>query len=136
MKKNIFATLMIIVVLLSACSPATEAPAKPTATDVPPEPTAEPTEEATGEKILVYIAGPESMINKLEQAFEEKHGDVLDMTIMGCGPLRAKVWSESQAGEIQADVFWGSNPLLYNLLDENGFLEPLELKEFDNIAPQ
>ena len=112
-----------------------------------PEPTEEepveeveenPVEESepADEKILVYISGPEAMINKLEEAFEEIHGDVLDMSIMSCGQLRTKVWTESQAGEIQADVFWGSNPLVYNLLDENGFLEPLEIENLDSIAEE
>ena len=92
--------------------------------------------DAEEAKITVYISGPEGMINKLEAAFEEQHGDVLDMNIMGCGQLRTKVWTESQAGTIEADVIWGSDPLLYNLLDENDFLQPLVLNDAEMILEE
>ncbi len=84
-------------------------------------------------KITVYISGPENMISKLEQKFEETRGDVIDIYHAGCGPLRQKVWTEAEANNIQADVFWGSNPLIYYMLDEKGLLAPYELKEKDKI---
>lgn len=85
------------------------------------------------EKIIVYLSGSEAMITKLEETFEEVNGDVLDLTIMSCGQLRSKVWTESKAGNIQADVVWGSDPLVYNKLDEAGKLMPLEISELANI---
>ena len=153
MKKGTLLLLTCLLVFsITACNPTavvTEEPTAPvveresTAVEETAEPTAETemetkTEsvEAADEKILVYISGPEGMVNKLEQAFEEQHGDVLEISIMGCGQLRTKVWTESQAGQIEADVFWGSNPLLYKKLDAVGFLEPLELKESDMIAEE
>lgn len=89
-----------------------------------------------GEKILVYMAGSEAMLNKLEATFEKTHGDVLDVSIMSCGHLRRKVWAESQAGDIQADVFWGSNPLLYNKLDALGKLAPLHLSNLSDVKQE
>ena len=74
-------------------------------------------------RITVYISGPATMISKLEKAFEKEHGDVLDIVQMGCGPLRQRVWSEMEAGQIKADVFWGSDPLIYIALDNKGALE-------------
>ena len=74
-------------------------------------------------RITVYISGPATMISKLEQAFEKEHGDVLDLVQMGCGPLRQRVWTEMEAGQIKADVFWGSDPLIYIALDKKGALE-------------
>ena len=90
--------------------------------------------ESSGEKITVYLSGPEAMLNKLEEAFEEQNGDVCDFVIMSCGQLRSKVWTESEAGEIQADVIWGSDPLVYNLLDEKGALESLEIADIGSIG--
>jgi iron(III) transport system substrate-binding protein len=75
-------------------------------------------------KITVYISGPSTMLNKLESTFEKTHGDVLELVHMGCGPLRQRVWTEFESGEIRADVFWGSDPLIYNALDDRGALEP------------
>lgn len=91
---------------------------------------------AEQEKILVYMAGSEAMLNKLEATFEKIYGDVLDISIMSCGHLRRKVWAESQAGDIQADVFWGSNPLLYNKLDAIGKLAPLHLANLSEVKSE
>ena len=74
-------------------------------------------------RITVYLSGPEAMLQKLEDVFEEEHGDVLDFVQMGCGPLRQRVWTEMESGGIQADVFWGSDPLVYIALDERGALD-------------
>ncbi len=75
-------------------------------------------------KITVYISGPAAMVSKLEKLFESEHGDVLELVQMGCGPLRQRVWTEWETGSIQADVFWGSDPIVYQLLDAQGALEP------------
>ena len=93
----------------------------------------EAADTAADEKITVYLSGPEAMLNKLEEAFEEQNGDVCDFVIMSCGELRSKVWTESEAGSIQADVVWGSDPLVYNLLDGEGLLEPLEISDIASI---
>jgi iron(III) transport system substrate-binding protein len=84
------------------------------------------------EKILVYLSGPEAMLTALEEGFEEDRGDVADFLIMSCGEVRSKVWTEKEAGEIQADVVWGSDPLIYNLLDAEGLL--CDLSGIENAA--
>ncbi|MEA1974099.1 MAG: extracellular solute-binding protein [Bacillota bacterium] len=93
----------------------------------------ETTKENVDEKILIYVSGPEEMLNKLEIAFEEEHGDVCDMLKMSCGQIRSKVWTEHEAGKIQADVVWGSDPLIYNKLDDKELLKDITLKEIENI---
>lgn len=93
------------------------------------------TEETPGGKVLVYLSGPEAMIEKLEQAFEQDRGDVCDFVIMSCGQLRSKVWTEHEAGEIQADVIWGSDPLIYNKLDDEDAFAAVEL-DAEQIAPE
>jgi iron(III) transport system substrate-binding protein len=77
------------------------------------------------EKILIYISGPEEMINALEKDFEKDRGDVADFLIMSCGEVRSKVWTEKEAGKIQADVVLGSDPLIYNKLDKEGCLQDI-----------
>jgi len=75
------------------------------------------------EKILVYLSGPQTMIEALEKAFEAEHGDVLEFFHSGCGPLRQKVWAEMEAGKMRADVIWGSDPLIFYTLEESGMLQ-------------
>ncbi len=96
----------------------------------------ESTDEESNGKILVYISGPEAMINKLEEAFEEEHGDVSDMLKMSCGQIRSKVWTEQEAGKIQADIVWGSDPLIYNKLDDKGLLQKITLNDISNIKEE
>ncbi len=150
----IIAMTVILSFALIACAQASDVQQEQTAAEATTEPTADAsaTEDSnqnedsvetaaetaeladeTGAKITVYLSGPEQMLNKLEEAFEETNGDVCDFVIMSCGELRSKVWTESEAGDIQADVVWGSDPLVYNLLDEANLLEPLELSEADSI---
>lgn len=83
------------------------------------------TENEKSEKILVYLSGPEAMLTKLEEGFEADRGDVADFLIMSCGEVRSKIWTEYEAGKIQADVVWGSDPLIYNKLDDEGLLYDL-----------
>ncbi|TCO78652.1 ABC transporter substrate-binding protein [Marinisporobacter balticus] len=87
-------------------------------------------------KITVYLSGSEPMIKKIEEEFEAERGDVIDLLHMGCGPLRQKVWTEKEAGQIQADVVWGSDPLMYMALADGKYLEKYVPKEFDTIKPQ
>ncbi|GKX31066.1 putative 2-aminoethylphosphonate ABC transporter substrate-binding protein [Vallitalea longa] len=87
-------------------------------------------------KITIYLSGPEQMLNKLESEFENENGDVLDLVILGCGPLRQKVWTEKQAGQIQADVVWGSDPLLYHALQKEGDLDKYTPEEYDKVKDE
>ena len=87
-------------------------------------------------QITVYLSGPADMLDKLEVEFEKENGDVLDFVQMGCGPLRQRVWTEMEAGSIKADVFWGSDPLLYNALDDKGALESYEPEGFSALKSE
>lgn len=87
-------------------------------------------------RITVYLSGPGDMLDKLESTFEEERGDVLEFVHMGCGPLRQRIWTEMESGMINADVFWGSDPLLYLALDERGKLEEYRPKGFENLKEE
>ncbi len=84
-------------------------------------------------KITAYISGPENMLKALEAAFEEDRGDVIDFVQMGCGPLRQRIWAEWESGQIRADLFWGSDPLIYNRLDDEGALEEYHSPALDMV---
>ncbi|MCK4543717.1 MAG: extracellular solute-binding protein [Spirochaetales bacterium] len=84
----------------------------------------EPVYHGSEGKITFYLSGPEKMVNEIENAFEAKHdgNDVLNVFHSGCGPLRQKVWMEMEAGQIYADVFFGSNPVIFHILKDRGVL--------------
>ncbi|WDV44928.1 extracellular solute-binding protein [Clostridiaceae bacterium M8S5] len=87
----------------------------------------------SSDKILIYLSGSQAMIDKLEAEFEKDRGDVADFLTMSCGQVRSKVWTEKEAGQIQADVIWGSDPLIYNKLDDQGLLEKIEVKNMESM---
>lgn len=93
----------------------------------------EGSKEYLDKKLTLYVSGPEVMLNKLEEAFESERGDVIDMIIMSCGQVRSKVWTEQEAGNIQADIIWGSDPLIYNKLEEKKMLDKISIKDIDSI---
>lgn len=93
-------------------------------------------ESPSRDKIIFYASGPATMLEKLEQTFEKEHGDVIDVVLMGCGPLRQRVWTEFESGAIKADVFWGSDPLLFNSLDEKGALEAYVPTGIDSLKDE
>ena len=86
-------------------------------------------------KITAYVSGPAAMLEQLEAAFEEERGDVLDVVSLGCGPLRQRVWAEAESGGIRADVFWGSDPLVYIALDKRGALERYRPADYEAVKP-
>jgi len=118
MKKLSIMAFLVFSLIFSGCA-ANNEPAEDGSADVNTEES-----EELG-KILVYLSGPEAMLTKLEESFEADRGDVADFLIMSCGEVRSKVWTEKEAGEIQADVVWGSDPLIYNKLDDEELLYDL-----------
>lgn len=87
-------------------------------------------------KIMVYMSGPETMVKNLEEKFEEKNGDVIEIFHTGCGPLRQKVWTEMEAGNIQADVIWGSEPSMYIALKNKDKLMQYKSSEMKNMIDE
>ena len=87
-------------------------------------------------RITVYLSGPAVMLDSLEKTFEKDRGDVLEFVHMGCGPLRQRVWAEMESGAINADVFWGSDPLIYEALESRGALRAYKPQGFENLNPR
>lgn len=115
MKKYLFTLSLLFVLALasSGCS-TNESTAAPNETSPEPSPVAEDVH------ITVYTS-PDSLGVALEEAFESERGDVL--TVLG-GPWCRKLKSEQQAGDIQADVIYGAEPIFYSSLKEDGQLLP------------
>lgn len=84
-------------------------------------------------KITVYLSGPEFMVNELEEAFENERGDVVEMFHAGCGPLKQKIYTEVESDNLHADVYFGSNPLIYYDFIEKGALESFHPENADKI---
>ena len=121
--------------LFTACNPVeTQTPPTQDVEETAVEPTESPaTEEAepttspeTEEvedleetaQITIYIS-PASLGTALEEAFEAEHGDVLNVV---SGSWCRKIKSEQEAGDIQADVIYGAEPVFFQDLTKSGDL--------------
>lgn len=89
--------------------------------------------KAAENKLNLYISGPQKMVNMLEKGFEKEHGDVLNVYHTGCGPLRQKIWTEMIAGNIQADLVWGAEPIMYQALKDKGVLMQYKSPQLKNL---
>ena len=130
MRKHTLFTLSILLALvLGACAPA------PTPTPIPPSPTpvpATPTPVPEVAHITAYIS-PDPLAAALEKAFEAERGDVLTVV---SGPWCRKLKAEMEAGDIQADVIYGAEPLFYLTLKEAGQLMEYVSPEAAHIKPE
>ena len=122
-KSTIFVSLLAAVLLMAACATPQTTPS--------PAPTAEiqPTAVPEVGHITVYIS-PEPLGAAMEEAFEKDRGDVL--TILG-GSWCRKLKAELEAGDIQADVIYGTDALFYMSLKKQGQLMEYVSPEAANI---
>lgn len=125
--------LILVFVLCIACSNANN---KPTDTNKSVEENEGGKVEAIDDKIFLYISGPEKMVDELEEAFEKEHGDVIEIFHNGCGPIQQKIWSEMEAGDIEADIVWAAEPLMYMNLQEKGKLLEYKSSQIENLKPE
>ena len=143
MRKHKLLILSIsLAIVLGACTPTpTIAPPSPTAvpatsmpepTPVPPTPTPEPTPVPEVAHIVAYIS-PDPLAAALEEAFEAERGDVLTVV---SGPWCRRLKSEQEAGDIQADVIYGAEPIFYMGLRESGALLPYTSPQVANSKPE
>lgn len=128
-----FSILILVFVLCIACSNTND---KPTDTNQPVEKNGEEKVETSDVKISLYISGPEKMVDELEEAFEKEYGDVIEIFHNGCGPIQQKIWSEMEAGEIEADIVWAAEPLMYMKLQEKGKLLEYKSPQIENLKPE
>ncbi len=88
------------------------------------------------EQVNLYISGPEKMVKTLENEFEKEHGDVLNVYHTGCGPLRQKIWTEMMANNIQADIVWGAEPIMYQALQNKNVLMQYKSPQLKNLREE
>lgn len=140
MKKH-FAKLtvfMIMSIFLAACATPQVEVEQEAVSSVVEDSTEEITVDSQAEsqeeemsKVTVYIS-PDSLGAALEEVFEAEHGDVID--IVG-GPWCRKLKSEQEAGEIQADVIFGAEPIFFRELADTGALLAYTSPEVTSSLP-
>lgn len=82
----------------------------------------------------LYTSMQLDLVEPLGEFFEEKYPDVnVDIMYSGAVELEQRLWSEHEAGEIQADVIWGADPSLALDFKEQGLAMQYESPYAENV---
>lgn len=124
MKKVLLAVFLIALTLSAFATGASEAPAQTPAAATPAAAPAVP------EKVVVYTAHEDSILNALAPRFEKDTGIKLEYVKLGSGDVIKR--AKAEAANPQADVIWSIGG--EQLEAENAILAPYTPKEWDKIA--
>ncbi|MGH3441377.1 MAG: extracellular solute-binding protein [Nitriliruptorales bacterium] len=128
------ARLLMVLAVLALLAAACGGGAEPQADTAQQEPTdveteAETEEEADAEEVavsgtvLIYTSVPQPIIDELKARFEAAlPGLTLEVFRAKTGEVTARIATEQQAGEVQADVIWVAEPSTYEAFKETGLL--------------
>ena len=91
-------------------------------------------QNADGNKLLIYTSMKESLIGGIVDGFKQKYPDIdVDYQSAGAGKIMAKLAAERQSGHIMADIIWTSEvPDFYQMKNE-GLLEKYQPAAFDEL---
>ena len=91
-------------------------------------------QNAEGNKLLIYTSMKESLIGGIVEGFKQKYPDIdVDYQSAGAGKIMAKLAAERQSGHIMADIIWTSEvPDFYQMKNE-GLLEKYQPVGFNDL---
>lgn len=114
-------------VLLAACSEPAE------------ETTSDASSSASGETttLTVYTSEPEEKVDAINAAFMEEHPEInVEVYRAGTGDLNARIATEKETGEIEADVLWAADAPTFEKYVADGDLAELEGVDTDDIIDE
>ncbi|MFP4383139.1 MAG: ABC transporter substrate-binding protein [Spirochaetia bacterium] len=91
--------------------------------------------EGPGGIITIYTSVPQSIIDKIQSDFMSKYPDIdLEVFRAGTGSVIAKIATEMEAGQIQADLIWVAEPSTYEHFKSQGILLKFTPEEASALA--
>lgn len=126
MKKALIAILVVALALsmFVACSKKGESSA-----------TAETAKKTYSGTVMLYSSMQEAQLQAVKDAFEKAYpGITMEYYFASGGKVLTKMTTESQGGQIAADVVWLGDPCDYEGFKKNGWLEKYSSPEENHIA--
>lgn len=114
-------------VLLTACSEPAE------------ETTSTSTEAAADEQVTltVYTSEPEEKVDEINAAFMEENPDInVEVFRAGTGDLNARIATEKETGEIEADILWAADAPTFEKYVAEDDLAELEGVDTDDVIDE
>lgn len=89
------------------------------------------------ETVTIYTSVPTEIMTDIEKSFEAEHPDIdLEVFRSGTGTLQAKIATETETNNIQADIVWLADFAYYETLKKEGLLKQISPAEGDQIPGQ
>ena len=89
---------------------------------------------ALGGTITLYTSVPQPIADKIQADFQSKFPDItLDVFRSGTSAVTAKIATEKEAGEIQADLVWVAEPSTYEDFKDQDLLLKFTPPEAGNL---
>ena len=87
--------------------------------------------------ITVYTSEPEEKVDEINAAFMEAHPDInVEVYRAGTGDLNARIASEKQSGDIEADVLWAADSPTFEGYAADGDLAELENVDTEGVMEE
>ena len=87
--------------------------------------------------LTVYTSEPEEKVDEINAAFMEAHPDItVEVYRAGTGDLNARIASEKESGDIEADILWAADSPTFEGYAAEGDLAELENVDTDGIMEE
>nr|MDQ3554375.1 extracellular solute-binding protein [Chloroflexota bacterium] len=129
------ATALLSVVLVAACSSGPPAPGSPSAPGTSPTAPSKSgaSPEPQGGSLTVYSGRAEELVAPLLEEFEAASGIAVEARYGDTAELASLILEESDAGRIQADVFFAQDAGALGAVSEAGLFAPLDAAVLERV---
>lgn len=87
--------------------------------------------------LTVYTSEPEEKVDEINAAFMEAHPDItVEVYRAGTGDLNARIASEKESGDIEADILWAADSPTFEGYAAEGDLAELENVDTEGIMEE
>lgn len=87
--------------------------------------------------LTVYTSEPEEKVDEINAAFMEENPDIeVEVFRAGTGDLNARIATEKETGQIEADILWAADAPTFENYVADGDLAELEGVETDNVIDE
>jgi len=88
------------------------------------------------ETITIYTSVPTEIMTDIKDSFEKEHPNIkLNVFRSGTGTLQAKISTEVETDNLQADIVWLADFAYYESLKKQGLLKKFTPNEADKLLP-
>ena len=87
--------------------------------------------------LTIYTSEPEEKVDEINAAFEKEHPDIqVEVYRAGTGDLKARIESERESGQVEADLMWAADAPTFEGLKSDDLLAELKDVDTSNVMEE